>query len=95
MKCYQQLASGSWKEFSKVYTTLEGFLSSVKVWEKMEKSFWRGIFYQVVGVGRGAILTWTSIKTKISVTCVYKEYELKSKWYRSKTAAKTEVYIRL
>ena len=44
MKCYQQLASGSWKEFSKVYTTLEGFLSSVKVWEKMEKSFWRGIF---------------------------------------------------
>ena len=44
MKCYQQLASGSWKEFSKVYTTLKGFLSSVKVWEKMEKKFWRGIF---------------------------------------------------
>ena len=64
-------------------------------WEKMEIFFDEAFFYQVVEVWRGAILTWTSIKTKISVTCVYKEYELKSKWYRSKTAAKTEVYIRL
>ena len=61
----------------------------------MEIFFDEAFFYQVVEVWRGAILTWTSIKTKISVTCVYKEYELKSKWYRSKTAAKTEVYIRL
>ena len=57
------------------------------------KFCWGNFFYWVVGIWEGMILTiwtflklkvtfceyWTLIKIKISITCMYKEYEVKMK----------------
>ena len=68
----------------------QGFPKSSKRWG-VKKFCCRGFFYQVVGSWGGVILSiqtifkaalceyWTAIKIKISMTCVSKEYDIKTK----------------
>ena len=57
----------------------------IAFWESDEEWFWT--FEPFAKLKATFCKYWTSIKIKIAMTCVYKEYEVKVKWYRSKDAS--------
>ena len=52
-------------------------------WEPEEGWFWLRIFEPFEKPKATFYKYWTSIKIKITMICVYKEYKVKIKWYRS------------